>query len=256
MKYNGAVWRPVANVGPPIGQPVLGIVVHVQVGNGSLFGQFNDPTSQTSSHFWIAKDGVVEQYVDTGSQSWAQVAGNLRYLSVETEGYPTEPLTVAQLASLADLIRWGATTYGFPVSMTDHGGQGVTTHAFYPSGLPDPTWGGHLCPGSMRTAQVAALVTPAPPPVPPPVARPPVPITATHKVLISLPTNGEGNAWTPGPLGFPFDRVLAVWISPDLTAGGTSGEAKAGPDGNGTYVEVHGAPKYSVIGVWLTIGDQ
>lgn len=254
MIYPGAKWLPVANQGPGMGA-VSGLCVHVQVGNGSLAGWFNDPASGVSAHWWISKTGAVEQYIDTSRQSWAQIDGNRNYLSVETEGLPTEPLTAPQVAALDALVGWCASGFGFPRVMVDHGAHGVTTHAHYPSGVPDPAWGGHACPGPIRAGQLPAIVegTPVTPSPPPP--GPPVTITTVHKQLINLPTNSQGNGWTPVPAPYSFDKVLGVWISPNLGLGGTPGTAKAGPDGPGTYVEVFGCTPNALIGVWLTLAD-
>src|SRR5215469_174851 len=113
------VYKPVVNHGGNISGPI-GIVVHVQEGNGSLYGWFNNPSSDASSHYWVAKSGVIEQYVDTKLQAWAQSAGNADYLSVETEGYVTEAFTSAQSASLKELLQWASTTFKFPFKMVNH----------------------------------------------------------------------------------------------------------------------------------------
>jgi hypothetical protein len=152
----GAIWRPVQNHGGSLTGP-LGLVVHVQQGDGSLAGWFNNPASQVSSHWWISAEGVLEQYVDAELQAWAQEAGNANYHSVETEGYTTSELTAAQLETLGELFTWGRETFGWPSEMCDHGGHGLTTHAHYPSGVPDPAWGGHPCPGPLRAAQLPSL---------------------------------------------------------------------------------------------------
>lgn len=70
MIYPGATWLPVRNHGGPM-QRHDGLVLHVQVGDGSLYGWFDDPGSEVSSHWWVAKDGRVEQYVDADTESWA-----------------------------------------------------------------------------------------------------------------------------------------------------------------------------------------
>lgn len=157
MRNPAAAWRPVVNHDGPLG-PVAGLVVHVQQGNGSPFGWFNDPASQASSHFWISAAGHLEQYVDTSSAAWAEMAGNSRYLSVECEGFDTEPMTVFQVLALAMLIRWCHAVHNVNLALVDHGGLGVTTHAHYPSGAPDPAWGGHPCPGLIRTAQLSSVL--------------------------------------------------------------------------------------------------
>ena len=142
-----------------------GLVLHVQVGNGSLYNFFNNPATKASSHFWCAKDGTLEQYVDTDLTSWAQAAGNPNYLSVETEGYPNEPLTQLQILSTGDLLRWCAKTYSFPlVGPVAHGQRGFTQHCNL-DGSPDPAWGNHSCPESIRMGQMPAILAVANPPV-------------------------------------------------------------------------------------------
>lgn len=139
----------------------LGWATHEQDGNGSLYGYFGNAANQASSHFWVAKIGTLEQYIDTALVSWAQEAGNFTYLSVETEGFPTEAWTAQQMATLARLYVWGHQMHGIPLVLVDHGGSGITTHAHYPSGAPDPAWGGHPCPGTIRAGQLPIVVATA-----------------------------------------------------------------------------------------------
>lgn len=154
------------HAGPMSGH--IGLVCHVQEGNNSLAGWFNNPASGVSAHFWCSKTGVLEQYLDTNLTAWAQAAGNSQYLSVETEGFDTEALTDAQVAMVARLLSWCAQGYGFPiVGPVPHGSPGFTPHC-NPDGTPDPAWGNHSCPGSIRLAQMPAVVAAAGPvPIPP-----------------------------------------------------------------------------------------
>lgn len=166
MIYPAAVYRPVSNHGGPMSAH-LGLVLHVQDGNNSLYNYFNTSSSQVSSHFWAAKSGLVEQYIDTDLRSWAQENGNPTYLSVETEGYPNEPLNASQLTSVAALLSWCATTYTFPIiGPVPHGRQGFTPHC-NPDGTPDPSWGNHPCPDPIRLGQMSTIIaltkTPTPP---------------------------------------------------------------------------------------------
>ena len=158
-----AVQKPVAAHGGPIG-PVLGAVIHVTAGEGDPYNEFANPANQVSSHFGIGNgqggmgDGVIEQYVDTANQSWAQMAGNANYISVETEGEPTDPLTTNQILSFARLLAWLSVGYGFALAIVDTPGQkGLITH-----GDGGVAWGNHIdCPGPQRTAQLESLeVTP------------------------------------------------------------------------------------------------
>jgi len=168
----GVVQRPVAAHGGPMSQ-VVGVVIHVTAGEGDPYNEFANPNNQVSSHFGIGNgqggmaDWLIEQYVDTAYASWAQAAGNATYISVETEGEPTDPLTPAQVASFARIMAWVNQTYKVPLVSTDFPGlAGLITH-----GAGGAAWGGHLgCPGDLRKAQrgailsqAQALVTPTPP---------------------------------------------------------------------------------------------
>lgn len=156
--YWPATQRPIdVNHGGPMLEQ-RGLVVHVQEGLSSPWGWFNDPAAEVSSHLWIGRDGTVEQYVPLDEIAWAEVLGNPYYLSVETEGFTPEPLSYAQQGSLAALIAWGHTELGWPLRLVDHGGNGITTHAHYPSEVPDPAWGGHACPGHLRSLQLPKIL--------------------------------------------------------------------------------------------------
>jgi hypothetical protein len=120
--------------------PPLGWVLHVVVGNGSPFVTFRDAPkgNRRFSHFWVSKTGVIEQYAETSNRSWAQAAGNPLYWAVETEGFPTEPLTPEQVAALARIH----TFLGTPDTLASKpGDRGIGTH--YMGGA---AWGGHTCP--------------------------------------------------------------------------------------------------------------
>jgi hypothetical protein len=208
----GASYKPVQNHGGPMSSH-LGLVLHVQVGDGSLYGWFNNPAANASSHLWVAKTGAVEQYVDMDLESWAQEGGNMTYNSVETEGLPTEPLTSAQIESLGKIMAWGHSSYGWPLAACDHGGRGLTTHAHYPSGTPDVTWGGHPCPGSIRESEVPQILAhagtvPPPPPTPPPPTIPHLHVdyfSTTHNATCSdvkvWQTKMIQRGWNLGPTG-------------------------------------------------------
>jgi len=172
---------------------VLGLVLHVQVGNGSLYGYFNNPASQVSAHFWCAADGRLEQYVDTDVVAWAEAAGNPNYLSVETEGFPTDPLTPAQISKLAELLYWSAATYGFPISgPTPHGQPGFSQHC-NPDGTPDPAWGNHTCPDPIRMAQMADIIAAAIPPLPVPIKEETMSICALPNGGVAISAVGAGS---------------------------------------------------------------
>lgn len=133
----------------------LGLVIHVQEGNNSLFTRFNDPDTEVSSTWWAAKDGRIERYVPTDIAAWAQAAGNSLYNSVETEGFTNEPLTLLQCAAIAHLMRIGHARYHWPYKVTNRvGRRGLIWH-----GAGGNAWGGHPdCPGDLRKAQRALIV--------------------------------------------------------------------------------------------------
>lgn len=160
-----AAWRGSPNVGGAPIRPARGLVVHVEVGTeAGTDACFRNPSFQASAHFGCAKDGSLDQWVDTDAVAWAEVAGNAGWISVETEGTPDEALTPAQVASLGRLFAWVRQRYpDVPARACDHDGTGLTTHAHYPSGEPDASWGGHPCPGTLRSAQLPAILTAAAP---------------------------------------------------------------------------------------------
>jgi hypothetical protein len=166
-----ALWMPVMAHGGPLGQvSILGVVFHVTAGEGDPYNEFVNPANQVSSHFGILNgqggtvDGRLEQYVDTKYMSWAQMAGNSTYLSVETEGLPTDPLTPAQIATFGRLMAWINKVHGVPLVITDTVGQrGLITH-----GDGGVAWGDHIdCPGPIRAAQRQSILAAAQSPVSP-----------------------------------------------------------------------------------------
>ena len=109
-----------------------GLVLHHQAGNGSLYAFFNNPASQVSAHFWVGKNGTIEQYVDTARVSWHGRDLNSNWVGVETEGCPggkDEDLTEAQIAALARLYAEGARRHGWPNQLaSSNGGRGFGYH--------------------------------------------------------------------------------------------------------------------------------
>lgn len=198
-----AAFRPVSNAGGPISM-IRGLVLHVQEGNGSLYGFFNNPASQVSAHFWAAKDGRFEQYVDTDRIAWAQAAGNPNYLSVETEGYVGEPLNGVQIANVALLLDWAAAQHGFPVvGPVAHGSAGFTPHC-NPDGSVDMAWGGHSCPGSIRLGQMPAIIT----------AAGPAPSTTREGTEMLTFDPKSGGYWAARPNGNVYAYNGAPYLGP------------------------------------------
>ena len=156
-RYPNAAWHPSPNHGGSLSRS-LGLILHVEQGSEpGTVGWFCNPTSQASSHFGVGKDGHVDQFVDTDLRSWAQVAGNADYWSVETEGFATDLLTDPQVQAIADLYRWlqHLPTAQFDYQLAETPGQpGFGWH-----GMGGAAWGGHVdCPGPLRKAQRARIL--------------------------------------------------------------------------------------------------
>ena len=133
------------------GSDTIGLVLHVQAGNGELSGWFNNPGAGASSTWWAGKGGARRQYCNPDTDKfWAQAAGNSLYHSIETEGYPSEPLTAAQIESVAQALAFGHVRYGWPLRLANKPGEpGLGWH-----GMGGAAWGGHTgCPGTTRKNQ-------------------------------------------------------------------------------------------------------
>ena len=154
-RFKSATWRPVSGHtdGPMTAH--VGVVLHVNESNGNLYNWVAGDHNM-SCHFEVYKDGSAEQYIDTADSSWCQMDGNATYISVETEGFATEPLTAAQLRKVAEIVAEAHTVHGIPLQLADTPGQaGFGWH-----GMGGAAWGGHTgCPGDQRKAQRAAILT-------------------------------------------------------------------------------------------------
>jgi hypothetical protein len=169
-RWSQAAWKPVKNWSGSL-RPIA-VTLHHQYGNGSLQQFFNGP-QQTSAHFWIAKNGRAEQYVDTAHRAWHGIAHNNYGIGVETEGCARNegdrPMTDAQLNTFAALMRWAKATHGIPLRLSEDVKQaGLNYHRC--KGGPATA-----CPCSIRVNQRAEILrraggatAPPPPPKPTP----------------------------------------------------------------------------------------
>lgn len=173
----GAKFRKVGNYTAGGTKEYRGLVLHVQEGNNSPFGWFNNPDAQSSSTFWVGKTGTIEQFVDTADKAWAQMGGNAYYASVETEGYAKDALTDAQIEGVAKVYAWGHKEHGWPLVVVDS----TTEHGLTFHGVGGAAWGGHYdCPGPQRKAQRARIMGRARELVAPP--APATPLVEVHNV--------------------------------------------------------------------------
>lgn len=185
--YPAAKFR---NIPPGVNDPAIiamGAVLHVDAANsGSLYSYFNGPSGGIESHFFIRKDGVVEQYRDTKYEADANLHANsfikngkrCGYISIETQGFAKGEWNDVQLAEIKKLLLWLSHTHNFPLKKcatpTD---PGVGYHVMF--GSPGPwTPVAKDCPGPDRVKQYnnilvpwfkTATIPPAKPVVPPPV---------------------------------------------------------------------------------------
>lgn len=153
--FDCAVKRPIrGNKGGRL-RPNLGLVLHHAVADGSLFDRFNDPNVRLSAHFWVARDGEIEQYVDTDEIAWHAMQMNDRYCGVETEGCTqrpdyAEPMTDAMRAGLAAIYAEGMAKHGWkPVLSNSDGEPGF---GFHRMGVAT------ACPCEVRLAERPAIL--------------------------------------------------------------------------------------------------
>lgn len=145
--------------------------LHVAVSEArSLYGYFSGVAD--CSHFYVAKDGTIEQYIDTAYRSKADYNGNDATISVETQGGLTnaqgEPWTDAQVASLARIWAWARDTHGIPnvlaTSSRAGSNKGLSYHRLGVPGFATSSGGvlyskkaGKICPGNAKIAQIPGI---------------------------------------------------------------------------------------------------
>lgn len=140
---------PPTKYGGPLNS-TMGLVLHVNDGNGDPYNWWMNPAAPTaSSHFQCMKDGTLIQYVGTDTVAYAQVAGNANWHSCETEGYPTEALSQAQVDKITKLYSWGIASLGWKAQVTND----INTPGFGIHSMGGQAWGGHACPGDLRANQ-------------------------------------------------------------------------------------------------------
>lgn len=157
-----------------------GMVEHIAVSNqDSLFGQFNTP-GEACSHFYVRKAGPqgenagmadFEQYVDTRYVAPAQLEGNHRMLSCETEGGVGTDLshgwTLAALNRLAWIAYQCSLLHDYPLAPMPNSRPSSRGVGFHRLGV-DPwrvsggeLWSsahGKVCPGAAREKQIPLII--------------------------------------------------------------------------------------------------
>lgn len=178
--YPKAVKRPIkANFTPKKRASTRAVILHVDGGDaGSLFGWFSAPGRGASSHFYVTKSGVVEQYVDADLIAWTTGEANPTTIGIETQGKGTGEWTAPQRAAIVKLLAWICKTYKIPaVEMPNSkpSSRGIGTHRLGCDGNFPATgvqrgriqrgggelWSssrGKVCPGDGRQAQWPGIV--------------------------------------------------------------------------------------------------
>jgi hypothetical protein len=229
-RFSCAAWRPIGtNIGTGTLVPI-GALMHQQVGDGSLYGYFNNPAAQVSAHFWVAKSGLVEQYVDTdapgASIAWHAKHLNGSYVGVECEGYPDQALTSAQLDGFAAIMAEGNARHGWPLMLVEAAyGRGLGYHRM--------TGGVNTaCPSQLRVDQRAEILIRA---GGGDFAVPPTPEAKRRSRNMIASTDTGNGYWCVTPDGAVYTFGDAVFagqgFDPDLITGEVVGIAGKGNDG-------------------------
>lgn len=184
--------------------------LHVAVTNAdSLFSMFSN-SNAACSHFYVAKDGTVEQYIDTKYRSASDMNGNDSTISVETAGglgnsakLNAEKWTPEQVEALAKLWEWAQETHGIKNQVakntqTNDNSSGLSWHrlgvignfrgrggvletSYHTGGILYSKAKGKECPGDAKILQIPGIWEKAndkstvKPPVKPPVQSKPAP---------------------------------------------------------------------------------
>lgn len=147
------------------------VCLHVAVSEGSsLFGYFNQSGNPTS-HFYVRRDGTIEQYVDTKYRAPANLEGNSSLISFETQGgvknANTEPWTAAQVEAMAECLAWLNKVEGVPLQLMPNSKSSSVGIGWHQLGV-DPyrvsggeKWSsayGKICPGGGKIKQIPAII--------------------------------------------------------------------------------------------------
>lgn len=136
-------------------------ILHVDAGNASsLHDYFNGPSGGIESHFFVKKDGSIEQYRSIYFQADANLDANDFAVSIETQGYGEGEWTDEQIASIKRLLLWLHAEAGIPLVKVDKwDGSGVGYHTQF--GAPSHwTPVSKSCPGPDRIKQFNAVLVP------------------------------------------------------------------------------------------------
>ena len=160
----------IKNIPPGSTDPAIipaGVIQHIAVSNqDSLFAQFSNDGG-IESHFYIRKDGTIEQYRSIYFEADAQFDGNSfgsprrGFISVEHQGGVGADLNVPmpqpQLDAFHRVVQFVHAETGFPLRVCPAWNQeGVGYHALF----DEWNHNHHSCPGAARIKQFRDVTVP------------------------------------------------------------------------------------------------
>lgn len=117
-RYPGAIYKPItAGKGRRRLTVYNRVNLHVAVSEAPSLHSYFNQTGIPDSHFYVRRDGTIEQYVDTAMRAFADLDGNDATISIETQGGGRGAWTAAQLEALAKLFAWAHRTHGIPLKL-------------------------------------------------------------------------------------------------------------------------------------------
>ena len=148
----------------------VGGVYHVAVSEApSLHDYFDGPSGGIESHFYVRRDGSVEQYRSIYREADANLDGNsfirdgvrCGLISIETQGMGQGKWTAAQLTTLKAITTWANTEAGVPIQVIKSwDGDGWGYHSMWGSPSHWTPSAGKTCPGPDRIKQYNAVLVP------------------------------------------------------------------------------------------------
>ena len=180
-RYPGATWKPVpwANARDDNTDATI-VIMHVTAAMADSQYHYFLESRKACSHFHIALDGTVEQYIDTDKLSAADYEGSDNAISIETAGLGDGKWTDAQVVSIVRLLIWINQTHGIPLRLKTTSSPteaGIGWHRLgitgnFPSlpsilagrnqrGYAGEAWslsGGKVCPGAERILQMPMII--------------------------------------------------------------------------------------------------
>lgn len=139
------------------------VVLHVDAGNASsLYEYFDGKSGGIESHFFVKRNGLIEQYRSIYREADANYLANPFAVSIETQGFAEGEWTAAQIDGINRILSWlyVETNGGIPLAKCPTwNGSGVGYHIQF--GSPGK-WTNRKksCPGPDRIKQFQEIIVP------------------------------------------------------------------------------------------------